>query len=250
MLIVAHRGYSSRYPENTVLAFEQAVRAGADYIETDLRLSRDGAVVCCHDPDLKRIADQADAIADMSLSSLKAVSVADGFSIPTLEEVLKIAHRRVGVMLDVKATTEAMLDRALPLIDNAGMTAHVMYGTRDIDHAVLVKKRRMTMAVLGMPGNTAQIPDFMAAGVDAVRVWEEDVTDRIAVTVHEAGKQVWVTAGLRRLGETVGSMTPARLETLRALGVDAVLVNDPVSARRGIKKTVTGKTFTNGSAVL
>ncbi|MEX2450255.1 MAG: glycerophosphodiester phosphodiesterase family protein [Rhodospirillales bacterium] len=246
MLIVAHRGYSSRYPENTVLAFEQAVRAGADYIETDLRLSRDGAVMCCHDPDLKRIAGQADTIADMSLSSLRAVSVADGFSIPTLEEILKIAHRRVGVMLDVKVTTEAMLDRALALIENAGMTAHVMYGTRDIDHAVLVKKRRTTMAVLGMPGNPAQIPDFMAAGVDAVRVWEEDVTDGIAALIHEAGKQVWVTAGLRRHGETVGSMTPARLETLNALGIDAVLVNDPVSARRSIEKPSRGKHLQTG----
>ena len=46
--IIAHRGYSSRYPENSLLAYEKAVDAGIDAIETDLRLSKDGVVVLSH----------------------------------------------------------------------------------------------------------------------------------------------------------------------------------------------------------
>lgn len=46
--VVAHRGYKARFPENTMLAFKEAIRAGADAIETDVRLSHDGVVVLSH----------------------------------------------------------------------------------------------------------------------------------------------------------------------------------------------------------
>ncbi|MEQ8195305.1 MAG: glycerophosphodiester phosphodiesterase family protein [Rhodospirillales bacterium] len=237
MLIVAHRGYSSRYPENTALAFEKAIEAGADYIETDLRLSRDGVVVCCHDPDLKRIAGQTDTIAESDSAMLRNVTMADGQSLLRLDDVLAIARGRSGVMLDVKVTTDEMAERALPSIEAAGMMANVMYGTRDREHAVLMKRRAAELTVLGMPGHPAQIRDFIAAGVDAIRVWEEEMTAQIVSAVHDAGKRLWVTAGLRRYGETVGSITAERLRTLRALGADAVLVNDPSLGRRDGEKT-------------
>ena len=56
LLAVAHRGYSEKYPENTRLSYEAAIAAGAHIVETDARLTADGQVVSCHDPDLKRIA--------------------------------------------------------------------------------------------------------------------------------------------------------------------------------------------------
>ena len=58
LLSIAHRGYSARFPENTRLAFEGAIGAGADYIEVDARLSADSQVICCHDADLTRLTEQ------------------------------------------------------------------------------------------------------------------------------------------------------------------------------------------------
>ena len=55
-LAIAHRGDSAAHLENTLLAFEEAIAAGADLIETDLRLRLDGIVVCGHDRDLARVA--------------------------------------------------------------------------------------------------------------------------------------------------------------------------------------------------
>lgn len=239
MLIIAHRGYSSRYPENTTLAFEQAIDAGADYIETDLRLSKDGMIVCCHDPDFKRIAGQADSIADLNVSEIKMVSLPEGQSILALDEVLDIANRgsrRVRVMFDVKVPTEEMLDRVIPLVEHAGMTKDIMYGARSLDHAIVVKDRAPEFPILGMPKKTNMIPDFMKTGVSAIRVWEEDITDEIVATIKAAGLPVWITAGLRGQGEAAGNITPDRVVALDGLGIDAVLVNDPVLVRQTLNQ--------------
>ena len=54
MKVIAHRGYSGRYPENTMLAFEKAVEAGCDAIEMDVQLTKDGEVVVIHDERMER----------------------------------------------------------------------------------------------------------------------------------------------------------------------------------------------------
>ena len=52
--VICHRGYSSRYPENTILAFQKAVESGADGVELDVHLTREGEVVVIHDERVDR----------------------------------------------------------------------------------------------------------------------------------------------------------------------------------------------------
>ena len=98
MQILAHRGYSSKFPENTILAFREAHAAGADGIELDVQLSRDGQVVVCHDETIDRTSNGSGRIMDYSLAELKSFDFSYGFAsvgpsedlqIPTLEEVLQ-----------------------------------------------------------------------------------------------------------------------------------------------------------------
>ena len=239
MLIVAHRGYSSRYPENTAQAFEQAIAAGADYIETDLRFSKDGEIVCCHDPDLKRIAGRAETITELTVAEIKDVSLASGQSILTLNEVLEIAcqaKRLVRVMFDVKIPTTEMLDCVIPLLEGAGMTENIIYGARDVNHAHDLKRHAPEISVLGMPKKTSMIPEFIEAGVSAIRVWEEDVSDKIVAAIKAAKCAVWITAGLRGQGEAAGEITPDRIVTLDNLGIDAILANDPAMVRQSLDR--------------
>ena len=60
--LVAHRGYSLRYPENTLLAIEQAFIAGACYVECDVQLTQDGVPVLLHDNNLQRTTGQAEDV--------------------------------------------------------------------------------------------------------------------------------------------------------------------------------------------
>ncbi|QQR89852.1 MAG: hypothetical protein IPJ88_17030 [Myxococcales bacterium] len=99
-------------------AFEQAMNDGADGVELDLRLCRDGEVVVFHDADLKRLSTQRDRISSLRLHELKQVRLNDGQSIPTLVECLELLETRQALVnLELKADgnngrklAEAVLD--------------------------------------------------------------------------------------------------------------------------------------------
>lgn len=86
MKIYAHRGYSQKFPEGTKTAYLEAVKAGADGFECDVRLTRDKQIVCFHDRTLRRVAGKAGVISKLSLSELKTK-----IDILTLEELVDIA---------------------------------------------------------------------------------------------------------------------------------------------------------------
>ena len=71
MLVLAHRGYSSRAPENTMAAFRLALEAGADGLELDVQLTRDGEAVVIHDFTLDRTTDGSGFVAQYTLAELR-----------------------------------------------------------------------------------------------------------------------------------------------------------------------------------
>jgi glycerophosphoryl diester phosphodiesterase len=96
--IFAHRGFSSQFPENTMIAFQAALEIGADGIEFDVQLSKDHVPVIIHDSTLDRTTTGSGVVGHHSLSELKKVSAGSWFhkqfkaeQIPTLEEVCKWA---------------------------------------------------------------------------------------------------------------------------------------------------------------
>lgn len=238
MYAIAHRGYSSRYPENTQLSFKQAILAGADFIETDLRLSREGVIVCSHDPDLVRLLGRKERIENLDVSELKAVDTGDGKGIPVLEEVLDLAAGRAGVLLDVKITTDDMTDLILDVLSRHPFNRNVAFGARHPEQLEALRRRDTDLAVIGMIRDFGEIPRCLAAGVQGIRIWEEDLTTDQVQEIHAAGCEVWVTAGLRSRGERAGVIDRERLQHLMTLNIDGVLVNDPamVVGARGQKK--------------
>ncbi len=105
-LVIAHRGDSSRCPENTLAAFASAAAAGADGIELDVRLSSDGVVVVCHDATLARFGGGVRALGSRSCHELTHADVGSWFApryaherIPTLAAVLKRFPRLVFIEL-------------------------------------------------------------------------------------------------------------------------------------------------------
>ena len=80
--IVAHRGYSKMYPENTLLAFQKAIDAKADYIELDVHETADHVVVVTHDYTCGRVANQDLHITATKLATLKELDFGQGEKIP------------------------------------------------------------------------------------------------------------------------------------------------------------------------
>lgn len=99
---IAHRGLSMEYPENTLLAFKKALEAGADGIETDLRLSLDEEVILFHDANLKRITGYDNAPEALSFAQLKKLDAGEGESIPSLDELLQLTQGKATLILEIK----------------------------------------------------------------------------------------------------------------------------------------------------
>lgn len=226
MKIIAHRGYSSRHPENSVESFEAAIAAGADFVETDVRMTSDGVLVCSHDPDLQRIAGRETTIADTTVDALEAVVLPHGGRILRLAAVLTHLLGRAPVMLDVKIDGDAQRRAIIDCVAAAGMTANVVYGVRSAAHAHALIADDARFDRLAMPAEPAMIDDFPDDGLVGVRLWEDQVDEAAMARIRRRGLPVWVTAGHRKAGEAPGFVTAERLQRLQALGVDAVLVND------------------------
>ncbi|AWM14104.1 hypothetical protein DI487_09725 [Flavobacterium sediminis] len=119
---VAHRGYSEFYPEDTLLAIEEAFKRGIKYCEVDVAISKDGVYVLSHDPHtISRTTDGTGAVSDNSYATLMALetgkwkeSYFEGTSFPLLVDALKLAQKYDACLyLDVKNFSGSMLKQAL-----------------------------------------------------------------------------------------------------------------------------------------
>ncbi|KAL0637964.1 hypothetical protein Q9L58_003042 [Maublancomyces gigas] len=110
---IAHRGLKDQFPENSIKAFESAVKAGVAALETDLHLSRDGVVMISHDATLKRCFGVAGRIIDFDYAYLKTLRTLEAPHVPmsTLREVLELmcqpAVKDIWLLLDIKVDNDA-----------------------------------------------------------------------------------------------------------------------------------------------
>ena len=106
---IAHRGASRCAPENTLAAFEAAIRQGVDAIELDVRLTEDGVPVVLHDDTLDRTTDGQGPVDALSYQLLRRLDAGAWFGsafrgerVPTLTEALECARGRCGVNVEIK----------------------------------------------------------------------------------------------------------------------------------------------------
>ena len=112
MLVIAHRGASGHAPENTLAAFRRAVSLGANFIETDLQLTRDTRFVAIHDDTVDRTTNGHGKVHDLTLADLRRLDAGSWFGgeftgerIPTLEEILEFSKKHdVVFYLELKPT--------------------------------------------------------------------------------------------------------------------------------------------------
>jgi len=142
--VIAHRGASAYYPENTMPSFEGAIAMGADMAELDVQLTADKEVVVFHDEKISRCTNGRGRIADYDLASLKKLDAGKWFDkkfkntrIPELADVLALCKNRIAVNIEIK--TEAVDDiiaggieeKCLQLVEQYGMKKHVVFSSFD-----------------------------------------------------------------------------------------------------------------------
>src|SRR5215831_1605155 len=96
--VCGHRGAMGHCPENTMISFERGLELGADWIELDVHLSRDEALIVIHDETLDRTTDGHGLVRDHTLAELRQLDAGDGQRLMTLDEVLDWASQRTAVV--------------------------------------------------------------------------------------------------------------------------------------------------------
>ena len=125
--IVAHRGYSSKAPENTFSAFDLAIESNFNFIETDVQLTADNIPVIIHDDKIDRTSNGKGKVSDLKLNEIKSYDFGNWFDkkykdekIPTLSEMLKKYSNRIHLVLELKSDQSSLTKQVSALIENEG----------------------------------------------------------------------------------------------------------------------------------
>lgn len=125
-LVISHRGANRLAPENTIPAFEKALTFGVDGFENDVHLTKDGAVVVCHDDTVDRTSNGKGRICDHTLSELRALDFGAWFSpefadtkLPTLEEFFALCGSLKVVNVEIKREADGSTESAAAVLQLA-----------------------------------------------------------------------------------------------------------------------------------
>lgn len=243
-LAIAHRGGALLGPENSAETFRASEAAGAELVETDVRMSADGVLVCLHDADLGRIAGDPRAVAALDFATLRHLIP----TLMTLDEALA-ASAPLGLLLDVKLSDAVALRGIMARIDAADACARVLLGLRSLELVAAARHLAPEIAILALVPDPDSAAGARAAGAGWFRLWEGAATPQRAEAVRAEGLNLVVMVGQPRSaalpGELpphpVGRIDPAGIAALLALAPDAIMLDDPrllIGARRS-RRTVT-----------
>lgn len=144
--VAAHRGWSAKYPENTMLAFKKALELNVDQIETDVHSTKDGELIIMHDAMVDRTTDGTGAIKEKTLAEMKALDAGikkgeefKGEKVPTFREFMELIKDHPTLTIDVELKVYPtdgqeewaydVCDRILAMIDEYGYTDRCVVNT-------------------------------------------------------------------------------------------------------------------------
>ena len=233
-LVVGHRGAAASAPENTLPSFRLAVAQGADALELDVHVTRDGVPVVIHDPDLARTTDRPGAVAALSLAEVQAADAGARFTrdggrsfpyrglgvrVPTLAELLA-ALPRVPLLIELKTVaSQAPVRRVLEAHDAARRVVLASAHDRALD------------AFRAPPWRTC------ASGAETARLY----FGRLVGRAPGAARYAMLSVPLRHR-HVLTIPTPSFIRAARALGapVHVWTVDDARLARRLWERGVAG----------
>lgn len=243
-IVFAHRGASGTVPENTIPAFEEAVRMGATYLETDVQITKDGVLVLAHDPHLGRTAGDPREIRDITFAELQKIDAGAAFSpdggrthpyrgkglrVPTLEDFLR-KFRNSRFNIEVKDGRPATAQLVIEMLKKYKADDRVLlaserpeagpYMRRVAPHIPTSASRKEVLSFLvksavcprlprAVPFYALQVP-VSANGITVVNKRLMKAAKRLGVQVH-----VWT------INDT------DEMLRLFALGVDGIFTDHP-----------------------
>jgi glycerophosphoryl diester phosphodiesterase len=232
-LLIGHRGYPAKFPENTLAAFEGAIQAGCDMIELDVTLTRDRKVVVIHDDTLDRTTTGKGPVKDHSFEVIKKLDAGSWFDarfaaerVPELSEVMKLTAGRCMLNIEIKESAfeadypvDAIEHQVVKLVKTSGGMDRVIISSFD-------KRILERIAAMDAPPAIAYISDHGA---------DKGVLDMLlamkAFSWHPRFKvltrdqvDMLHASGIKVFPWTINTREEA--EKLLALGADGLICNE------------------------
>ena len=227
-LVTAHRGSSAVAPENTLAAIYQAISDGADFAEIDVQETADGALVLLHDKDLMRVAGVGTNIWDAKLADLRLVDVGSrvgpefaGERIPTLDEALTAAGKRLGLNIELKYNghEQQLAERVVAAVRAAGCAQRCIITSLNRDGLARVRELAPEIRVGQIV--TAALGDPRGLNVDLLSMSQAQVTPAVVRANRRAGLETHVWTVDR----------PEVMARMLDYGVDNIITNRPAELR-------------------
>ncbi len=232
-LVLGHRGASADAPENTLPAFREAMRQGADGVELDTMLCATGEPVVCHDEWLDRLAGVHLEVGRTSLSELRKLDVGSRFGvafagtcIPTLEEVLEAIPEGKVVNVELKCETVrdgGLAARVAPLLGRHRARLRLLVSSFN----PLSLARARVLANADATGMLMESGQRLAAREAAARLMRTSAIHPEHVLCTRAAVERWHREGLKVAAWTVDA--PEDVRRCRDAGVDALITNRPAA---------------------
>lgn len=230
-LVLAHRGASAYAPENTLAAFNLAFEMGADGIELDVTLTKDGVPVVIHDDTVDRTTNGQGVVKEMTLEQIKQLDASYTFEkyrgekIPTLVEVLRAVGKRGIVNIELKSTTlktDGIEAATLAAIQDTGTMDNVIISSFNpfALQRMFALEPRLPRGLLYAPN----LPLYLR------RAWLRPLARATAMHPHCSMVDAKFVAWAKGKGLEINTWTtddPAEMKRLCDLGVDAIMTNKP-----------------------
>lgn len=229
--ITAHRGFSYVAPENTMYAFEYAVKSGADYIELDVQLTADEQVVVFHDEKIDRVTDGTGKLSDYTYAELQNFSAGCKFrksnkfsnaEIPLLSDVFETIGDKILYNIEIKdkGNTSLTTQKTVALIEEYQLE-NSCYVT-SFSYNILKEVKKINPEIkTGLIANSTAVTSFSRLrNIDALSLNHIFVNSTTVNEAHRNGKRVFVW--------TVDSTS--EIQKMISLGVDNIITNRPDKA--------------------
>lgn len=207
--VIAHRGVHSGIPENSLAAYQKAIDLGCDFIEIDLRTTKDGGIVSVHNSTVDAYVTNAKGLVkDFTLKEIRSLDIGEkvgpewkGTQVPTFEEILQLSQGKIGIYLDLKDADPQVL---IPMLRKYHMAERTVWylGGDDVNVIKTIQTECPECLVMPDPGqetNIAQVVENFHPKVLATDMGE--LSSSFVAKVHKEQAMVFVDDKARDLNE-------------------------------------------------
>lgn len=227
--LIAHRGASGEAPENTLAAIQKAIDIGVDYIEFDVRLTKDGVPVVIHDATLSRTTGGRNShyVHDLTLDQIKKLDIGSWFdprfateAVPTLEDVLLLANQ-TGLMIEIKEGVESpqvMVDSLLKVLKSSRSNPEFLkFGSFSVPIIQEVMKQAPFLNVMGIIEEADNIQSFVDLGIKHMALWYKLINPDLIQKLHNNDINIW----------TFTVDDPEIVRLFVSLSIEGIITNQP-----------------------